>query len=253
MAETSSAPAPDTATCSPLLAIDRVDVFYGPVQALFGVSVRVGDGETVVVLGGNASGKSTTMKTALGLVKPRAGEVRFRGERIDGRSTDAVIGLGFGSIPEGRRVFVEMSVEDNVRLGAYTRRREPANNLSADMDEVWEMFPRLAERRRQVAGTLSGGEQQMLAMARAFMRRPRILCIDEPSMGLSPLFVDRVYDILALWKSRGLTMLIVEQNAAMALGLADRGYVLREGHVVIEDTAEALSRDEKVRLAYLGG
>jgi branched-chain amino acid transport system ATP-binding protein len=253
MADTAPAPSPNTRTDRPLLAIDHVDVFYGPVQALFGVTVTVGEGETVVVLGGNASGKSTTVKTALGLVTPRRGEVRFEGERIDGRPTDAVIGLGFGSIPEGRRVFVEMSVEDNVRLGAYTRRREPATTLMADMEEVWEMFPRLAERRRQVAGTLSGGEQQMLAMARAFMRRPRILCIDEPSMGLSPLFVDRVYDILSLWKSRGLTMLIVEQNAAMALGLADRGYVLREGHVAIEDTASALSRDEKVRLAYLGG
>jgi branched-chain amino acid transport system ATP-binding protein len=238
---------------APLLAIDRVDVFYGPVQALFGVSVAVGEGETVVVLGGNASGKSTTVKTALGLVKPRSGEVRFDGERIDGRPTDAIIGLGFGSIPEGRRVFVEMSVEDNVRLGAYTRRRENPRRLAADMEEVWEMFPRLAERRRQTAGTMSGGEQQMLAMARAFMRRPRILCIDEPSMGLSPLFVDRVYDILALWKARGLTMLIVEQNAVMALSLADRGYVLREGHVAAQDTAAALARDETVRLAYLGG
>lgn len=237
----------------PLLAIEAVDVFYGPVQALFEVSVHVGEGETVVVLGGNASGKSTTVKTALGLVKPARGAVRFDGERIDGRATDDVIALGFGSIPEGRRVFVEMSVEDNVRLGAYARRREDAKTLAADMEEVFAMFPRLAERRRQIAGTMSGGEQQMLAMARAFMRRPRILCIDEPSMGLSPLFVDRVYDILAEWKKRGLTMLIVEQNAVMALGLADRGYVLREGHVAVEGTADELSRDEKVRLAYLGG
>jgi branched-chain amino acid transport system ATP-binding protein len=237
----------------PLLAIEAVDVFYGPVQALFEVSVHVAEGETVVVLGGNASGKSTTVKTALGVVKPARGAVRFDGERIDGKATDDVIALGFGSIPEGRRVFVEMSVEDNVRLGAYARRREDAKTLAADMEEVFAMFPRLAERRRQIAGTMSGGEQQMLAMARAFMRRPRILCIDEPSMGLSPLFVDRVYDILAEWKKRGLTMLIVEQNAVMALGLADRGYVLREGHVAVEGTADELSRDEKVRLAYLGG
>ncbi|MEM8664895.1 MAG: ABC transporter ATP-binding protein, partial [Pseudomonadota bacterium] len=196
---------------TPLLAIDAVDVFYGPIQALFGVSVTVGEGETVVVLGGNASGKSTTVKTALGLVKPKAGSVSFRGERIDGTPTHDVIGLGFGSIPEGRRVFVEMSVEDNVRLGAYTRRSTDKGELAADLDAVWEMFPRLAERRSQTAGTLSGGEQQMLAMARAFMRRPQLLCIDEPSMGLSPLMVERVYETLAAWQKVGLTMLIVEQ------------------------------------------
>ncbi|MEM7696326.1 MAG: ABC transporter ATP-binding protein [Pseudomonadota bacterium] len=236
----------------PLLTINGVDVFYGPIQALFSVSVTVGEGETVVVLGGNASGKSTTVKTALGLVKPRTGSVTFDGARIDGTPTHDVIGLGFGSIPEGRRVFVEMTVEDNVRLGAY-RRRKTAKDLPADLDEVWEMFPRLAERRKQLAGTLSGGEQQMLAMARAFMRRPRLLCIDEPSMGLSPLMVERVYDTLASWQKAGLTMLIVEQNAMMALGLAHRGYVLRQGHVITDGTAAHLLDDEAVRQAYLGG
>lgn len=238
---------------APLLSIDAVDVFYGPIQALYCVSVSVAQGETVVVLGGNASGKSTTVKTALGLVKPRSGHVTFDGERIEGTPTHDVIGLGFGSIPEGRRVFVEMSVEDNVRLGAYTRRRAKKADLAADLDAVWEMFPRLAERRGQTAGTLSGGEQQMLAMARAFMRRPRLLCIDEPSMGLSPLMVERVYDTLAGWQKAGLTMLIVEQNAMMALALANRGYVLRQGYVITEGAAGDLLKDDAVRLAYLGG
>lgn len=237
----------------PLLAIDGVDVFYGPIQALFGVSVTVREGETVVVLGGNASGKSTTVKTALGLVKPRTGGVTFDGARIDGTPTHDIIGLGFGSIPEGRRVFVEMSVEDNVRLGAYPRKHKSQGDLAEDLDSVWEMFPRLAERRRQTAGTLSGGEQQMLAMARAFMRRPRILCIDEPSMGLSPLMVERVYETLTAWQAAGLTMLIVEQNAMMALGLANRGYVLRQGHVITQGLASDLLKDDAVRLAYLGG
>ncbi|MEM0908750.1 MAG: ABC transporter ATP-binding protein [Pseudomonadota bacterium] len=244
---------PGSEAVPPLLAIDAVDVFYGPIQALFGVSVSVGEGETVVVLGGNASGKSTTVKTALGLVKPRAGSVTFRGERIDGTPTHDVIGLGFGSIPEGRRVFVEMSVADNIRLGAYTRRRAEKGDLAADLDAVYEMFPRLAERRNQTAGTLSGGEQQMLAMARAFMRKPKLLCIDEPSMGLSPLMVERVYETLGTWQKAGLTMLIVEQNAMMALGLAHRGYVLRQGHVIIEGLAADLLEDDTVRLAYLGG
>ncbi|MEM8552549.1 MAG: ABC transporter ATP-binding protein [Pseudomonadota bacterium] len=240
-------------TKAPLLSIEGVDVFYGPIQALFGVSVRVDEGETVVVLGGNASGKSTTVKTALGLVKPREGTVSFEGSRIDGTPTHGVIGLGFGSIPEGGGVFVEMRVEDHGRLGAYPRRKDGRETLSEDLDAVWEMFPRLAERRRQTAGTLSGGEQQMLAMARAFMRRPRLLCIDEPSMGLSPLMVERVYDTLKVWQTAGLTMLIVEQNAMMALGLAHRGYVLRQGHVITSGTADALLNDDAVRLAYLGG
>ena len=237
----------------PLLSVDHIDVFYGPVQALFDVSLSVAAGETVVVLGGNASGKSTTVKSVLGLVRPRSGAIHFEGRRIDGLSPQAVIHLGFGSIPEGRRVFVEMSVEDNLRLGAYTRRRQPVRQLAEDLQAAWAMFPRLAERRRQIAGTLSGGEQQMLAMARAYMRRPRVLCIDEPSMGLSPLFVERVYEILENWKREGLTMLIVEQNATMALALADRAYVLRAGEVVISGDARELARDDRVRHAYLGG
>ena len=237
----------------PLLTVAHIDVYYGPVQALFDVSLTVNPGETVVVLGGNASGKSTTVKSVLGLVRPRNGTIHFEGRRTDGLPPQEMINLGFASIPEGRRVFVEMTVEENVRLGAYTRRDRPVDQLERDLHAAWEMFPRLAERRRQIAGTLSGGEQQMLAMARAYMRRPRVLCIDEPSMGLSPLFVERVYEILETWKRAGLTLLIVEQNATMALALADRAYVLRGGEVVIAGDARELARDDRVRHAYLGG
>jgi branched-chain amino acid transport system ATP-binding protein len=236
----------------PLLELRQVDVFYGPVQALFSMSLTVQAGEIVVVLGGNASGKSTTVKTVLGLVAPRKGEVLLDGRRIDGTSTHDMIGLGLASIPEGRRVFPEMSVLENIRLGAYARRREKAPE-PREIDEVFAMFPRLAERRSQIAGTLSGGEQQMLAMARAWMRKPRLLCIDEPSMGLSPLFVDTVYEILARWKADGLTILMVEQNANMALSIADRGYVLKSGAIAVKGTTAELMANPEVQRAYLGG
>ncbi|NKC31387.1 ABC transporter ATP-binding protein [Falsiroseomonas selenitidurans] len=237
----------------PFLSIEAIDVFYGPVQALFGVSVTVGAGEVVAVLGGNASGKSTTVKAALGLVQPRQGRILLEGQRIDGLGTHQVIARGVASIPEGRRVFAEMTVEENLRLGAYARRGDPPAALAAALEEAFGLFPRLAERRRQAAGTLSGGEQQMLAMARAWMRRPRLLCIDEPSMGLSPLFVDHVYDVLARWKAAGLTILMVEQNANMALQLADRAYVLRNGAIVVQGAAAELAGDPELRKAYLGG
>ena len=238
---------------TPLLSLSAVDVFYGPVQALSGVSLTVAEGETVVVLGGNASGKSTTLKAALGLVRPRRGEIRFAGERVDGEPAHAMIARGVASVPEGRRVFPEMSVVENLKLGAYARRREGRGAVNRGLDGAFALFPRLAERRAQPAGTLSGGEQQMLAMARAWMRRPRLLCIDEPSMGLSPLFVDTVYGILAEWKKAGMTILIVEQNANMALGLADRGYVLKSGEVILSGTASDLSSNPEVQRAYLGG
>ncbi|MDO9499150.1 ABC transporter ATP-binding protein [Falsiroseomonas sp.] len=237
----------------PYLSIDAIDVFYGPVQALFGVTVTVARGEVVAVLGGNASGKSTTVKAALGIVRPRNGSVTLDGTRIDGLSPHQVIARGVGSIPEGRRVFAEMSVEENLRLGAYVRRGERKSVLDADIDAAFDLFPRLAERRRQAAGTMSGGEQQMLAMARAWMRRPDLLCIDEPSMGLSPLFVDHVYEVLARWKAAGLTILMVEQNANMALQLADRAYVLRNGAIAVQGRAADLARDPALRQAYLGG
>ena len=224
---------------------------YGAVQALFGVSLEVHAGEAVAVLGGNASGKSTTLKSVLGLVKPSQGAIHFDGARIDGRATPDIIDAGLGSVPEGRRVFPRMSVHENLLLGAYPRRRDRAG-VDADLARVFDAFPRLKERRRQAAGTLSGGEQQMLALGRAWLRRPQLLCIDEPSMGLSPLFVDHVYDVLIGWKAEGLTILIVEQNARLALELADRAYVLQHGHVVKDGPAAALAADAAVQRAYLG-
>ncbi len=237
----------------PMVELDGVDVFYGPVQALFDVSIKVMPGETVVVLGGNASGKSTTLKSVLGLVRIGKGEVRFLGERVNGTPPHEMIARGLASIPEGRRMFPEMTVLDNLRLGAYVNRKQPRAEIEARIEEALALFPRLAERRRQLAGTMSGGEQQMLAMARAYMRKPKLLCIDEPSMGLSPLFVDQVYDILASWKELGLTVLMVEQNANMALTIADRGYVLKEGHVSVSGTAAELLDNPDVQRAYLGG
>jgi ABC-type branched-subunit amino acid transport system ATPase component len=237
---------------SPAIELKNVDVFYGPVQALFGVSMHVGRGEAVAVLGGNASGKSTTIKAVLRMVEPRRGIVDLHGRPMEARSTAAVIDAGIASIPEGRRMFAELSVRDNLLMGAFARRREPGARVKDDLDRTLAEFPWLAGRLGQLAGTLSGGEQQMLAMARAWLRRPSILCIDEPSMGLSPMMVDKVYEILARWKSQGLTILMVEQSANHALQLVDRAYVLRSGAVVLEGKAAALRDDRAVQEAYLG-
>ena len=241
-----------TAMAEDALVLDHVDVFYGSVQALFDVSIRVADGETVAVLGGNASGKSTTIRTALGLVQARKGTVRVLGRDISGLTTSRVVALGVGSIPEGRRVFPEMSVRENLLMGAYLRRREGMAQLDSDVDEALTLFPDLKERIGQLAGTLSGGEQQMLAMARAWLRRPRLLCIDEPSMGLSPKFVDRIYAVIATLRGRGVTILMVEQSATMALQVADRAYVLRSGHIAVQGDARQLAGDPSIRKAYLG-
>ena len=235
-----------------VVVIDGVDIFYGQVQALFQASLRVGAGETVAVLGGNASGKSTVIKTALGMVQPRRGSVRVLGRAIGDLRPFQVIGLGVGSIPEGRRVFAEMSVRENLLMGAFVRRGEPAARLEAEIEEATHLFPVLQGRMGQLAGTLSGGEQQMLAMARAWMRKPRLLCIDEPSMGLSPLYVDRVYEAIAALKTKGATILMVEQSANRALEIADRAYVLRAGHIVVRGKAAALADDPAIRRAYLG-
>jgi branched-chain amino acid transport system ATP-binding protein len=240
-----------TSAKSPLLSVDNIDVHYGAVQALFGVSVQVNQGEVVAVLGGNASGKSTTVKSVLGLVHPSAGRITLDGENIGGKDPADIIARGVASIPEGRRVFPEMSVYENLMLGAYARRKEK-KPLEPELSAVFDAFPRLKERRDQLAGTMSGGEQQMLALARAWMRRPSLLCIDEPSMGLSPKFVSVVYDVLFRWKAEGLTILIVEQNARIALELADRAYVLQHGKVVLEGTAAELASDPSVQRAYLG-
>ncbi|OXR50182.1 ABC transporter ATP-binding protein [Pusillimonas sp. T2] len=241
----------NSSSISPFLVVDDVDVHYGAVQALFGVSLQVGRGEVVSVLGGNASGKSTTLKTVLGLVSPSRGRVVLEGREIQGLSSPEVIDLGVASVPEGRRVFPEMSVYENLLMGAYPRRQEK-DAIRSDLAEVFDTFPRLAERRRQAAGTLSGGEQQMLALGRAWLRRGKLICIDEPSMGLSPKFVDMVYEVLFRWKAAGQTILLVEQNARIALELADRAYVLQHGHVVLTGAAADLSADPMVQKAYLG-
>lgn len=237
-----------------LLSLEAVDVFYGPVQALHAVNVQVDQGEVVAVLGGNASGKSTTIKTALQLVKPRNGRVLLDGQDLIHVSTPDVIRRGIASIPESRRLFAEMTVEENVLMGLYSQRRSlNPRQIRSRLDEAISQFPRVQERLRQVAGTLSGGEQQMVAMARALIQHPRIIVIDEPSMGLSPAFVDIVYDLLFQWKKNGTTMLIVEQSANRSLALSDRAYVLQNGAVVVEGRSSELAQDPRIQSAYLGG
>lgn len=235
----------------PLLALDGVDVHYGQFHALRSVSLEVRPGEIVCLLGGNASGKSTTMKTALGLVRPTAGEVRLGGKTVTGLSTPARVRRGIGAVPEARRIFPEMTVAENLRTGAFTRRDRKA--VRDDLARMYDLFPRLAERRRQDAGTLSGGEQQMLAFARALMSEPRVLCMDEPTMGLSPRLVDHVLETVArINRELGVATLLVEQNAELALSIADRGYLLATGEVVLADTAEALIGHPRIRESYLG-
>jgi branched-chain amino acid transport system ATP-binding protein len=234
-----------------LLELRDVDVFYGSSQALHGISLYVERGEIVSLLGGNASGKSTTMKTILGLQRPRAGQVLLDGEVVNGLSTAQRIRRGLASVPEARRVFPAMSVEENLLTGAFTRgdKRE----IRSDLGRVYGMFPRLGERRRQHAGTFSGGEQQMLAFGRALMSRPRLICMDEPTMGLSPVFVDRVLDTIEEFaRTSGVSVLIVEQNAELALSIAQRGYVLQTGSIVLEGPARELLDDPSIREAYLG-
>ena len=234
---------------SELLVVDRVDVWYGPVHALQEVSLVVRAGELVCLLGGNASGKSTTMKTVLGLVKPRAGAVSFAGERIDQLKTPEIIRRGIASVPEARRIFPRMTVRENLLMGAYVR---TDREVEADAERVLAIFPRLKERWSQLGGTLSGGEQQMLAMARALMSRPKLICMDEPSMGLAPTLVERVYELIAEIRAQGVTIFVVEQNAHVALEIADRAYVLQNGVMRLEGPARELLADDQVRRAYLG-
>ena len=236
---------------TPLLALENIDTFYGPVQAHFGLSLSVGAGRIVCLLGGNASGKSTTMKVVLGLVSPRAGEVRFDGQRIDGLPTHRIIRLGVGSVPEARRIFPVMSVRENLAMGAYTR--DDRAGVKQDFERVLALFPRVADRLEQQAGTLSGGEQQMLAMARALMGRPKLMLMDEPTMGLSPLWVDRVLELIATINRQGTTIFMVEQNANLALQIAHDAYVLQTGRIVLSGPATELVRDPRIRDAYLGG
>ncbi|MFJ8896442.1 ABC transporter ATP-binding protein [Leifsonia sp. NPDC102414] len=234
-----------------MLALDDVNVYYGPFHALRGNSLTVGEGEIVSLLGGNASGKSTTMKTILGLVRPKTGTVRFAGEDVTNAPTRRRVAAGIASVPEARRVFPEMTVDENLIAGAYTRRDKAG--VADDLDRMRTHFPRLAERRRQQAGTLSGGEQQMLAFARALMSRPRLVCMDEPTMGLSPKLVDQVLDeIVRINRELGVAVLFVEQQAELALSIASRGYVLATGAIVLEGTAQELLDDPQIQEAYLG-
>ena len=234
-----------------LLRLDGIDTFYGPVQVHFGLSLRVAQGEIVCLLGGNASGKSTTMKVILGLVQPRRGTVTFDGATLLGLPTPAIVRRGIGSVPEARRLFPAMTVRENLLMGAYARRDRAA--ILTDLARLLELFPRVGERLNQRAGTLSGGEQQMVAMARALMGRPRLICMDEPTMGLSPLFVDRVLELIAAINREGTAVFMVEQNASLALSIAHRAYVLQTGRIALEGQAGELLHDPRIRAAYLGG
>ena len=234
-----------------MLELRDVHTYYGAIHALRGISMTIEEGEIVTLIGSNGAGKSTTLRTISGLLKPRQGEILFRDETIKGRPPHEIVGLGVCQSPEGRRVFARMSVHENLEMGAFSRRDKGA--LSADYERVYGLFPRLKERVGQSAGTMSGGEQQMLAMGRALMAAPKLLLLDEPSMGLAPILVEQIFDIIQMINSQGTTVLLVEQNALMALGVAHRGYILQTGEIVLSDTAAALSKNEGVRRAYLGG
>jgi branched-chain amino acid transport system ATP-binding protein len=233
-----------------LLELKDVHTYYGAIHALRGVSFEVDEGEIVTLIGSNGAGKSTTLRTISGLLRPRQGEIWLRGERIDGKRPHEIVALGVCQSPEGRRVFARMSIQENLEMGAFARRDRA--NLGAEYDRVFELFPRLLERRTQQAGTLSGGEQQMLAIGRALMAAPKVLLLDEPSMGLAPILVEQIFDIVKTINEGGTTVLLVEQNALMALGIARRGYILQTGEVVLSDVAERLREDPAVRKAYLG-
>jgi len=234
---------------SPFLVVDDVDVYYGAMQALFGVSLHVQRGEVVSVLGGNASGKSTTLKTVLGLVSPSRGRVVLEGREIQGLSSPEVIDLGVASVPEGRRVFPDLTVAENLKMGGFFLSRE---HIEAGLERVYGLFPRLKERASQRAGTMSGGEQQMLAIGRALMTEPKLLLLDEPTLGLAPLIIAQIFEIIKEIREQGVTVFLVEQNAHKALQVADRGYVLETGKVVLADTGQNLLTNDEVRKAYLG-
>jgi len=235
-------------SAAPLLKLDAIDTFYGPIHILQGLNLEVGAGELVCLLGGNASGKSTTLKTILGIVQPRNGSVSFTGEDVTRRSTSYRIRKGMAIVPENRRLFGPMSVLENLQMGAYLH----GGGTKEDFDRVYGLFPLLYERRAQLAGTLSGGEQQMVAMGRALMAKPQLLLMDEPSMGLAPILVERSFEIIKQVNEAGVAMLVVEQNANVSLSIADRGYVLSTGRLVLEGKAAELREDEGLRKAYLG-
>ena len=233
-----------------LLKVEDMHVYYGNIHAIKGVSFEVNEGEIVTLIGANGAGKSTTLNTIAGLLKPRSGQVVFNGHNVVGMPASKVVSLGMALCPEGRRVFQQMSVRENLEMGAFTR---TAAERDESLDHVYKLFPRLKERDRQIAGTLSGGEQQMLAIGRALMGKPKLMMLDEPSMGLAPKLVDQIFEIIGELNKGGVTILLVEQNALMALNLAARGYVLETGRIKLSDDSAALLANDSVKAAYLGG
>lgn len=234
-----------------MLKVNNIDVFYGNIHALKDISLEVNEGEIVTLIGANGAGKSTLLKTLSGLLKPKNGNILYLTQQIAGKPAQGIVKSGISHVPEGRRVFSNMSVEENLELGAYLR--NDREGIKKDMNNVYELFPILDERRKQLSGTLSGGEQQMLAMGRALMAKPKLLLMDEPSMGLAPLVVKKIFEIIKMVNSQGTTVLLVEQNANMALSIADRAYVLETGKIVLSGTAKELQESEQVKAAYLGG
>ncbi len=234
-----------------MLAVKDIDVYYGNIQALKGVTITVEEGEIVTLIGANGAGKSTLLKTLSGLLKPKSGTIEFLGNSIAGKPAQGIVKSGISHVPEGRRVFANLTVEENLELGAFLRKDK--KGIDADMKKVYDTFPRLLERRKQMSGTLSGGEQQMLAMGRAIMAKPKLLLLDEPSMGLAPLMVKTIFEVVKDINAQGTTILLVEQNANMALSVASRGYVIETGKVVLSGSADELQSSEEVRKAYLGG
>ncbi len=234
-----------------MLKVENMDVYYGNIQALHNISLEVNEGEIVTLIGANGAGKSTLLKTLSGLLKPKKGKIEFLGKSITGKAAQTIVKAGISHVPEGRRVFANLTVEENLELGAFLRKDKAG--INSDLTKVYETFPRLLERRKQLSGTLSGGEQQMLAIGRAIMAKPKLVLLDEPSMGLAPLMVQTIFKVIEEINNDGTTVLLVEQNAHMALSIANRGYVIETGKVVLSGPARELQSSEEVKLAYLGG
>lgn len=232
-----------------MLKVENIHVYYGSIHAIKGISFEVGEGETVALIGANGAGKSTTLKTISGLLHPKSGSITLNGSDITRSAAHTLVQHGLAHVPEGRRIFLQMTVQENLEMGAFTNKQ----NIEETMESVFQRFPRLRERRKQIAGTLSGGEQQMLAMGRGLMIHPRLLMLDEPSMGLAPILVEQIFDIIRELRESGTTILLVEQNAGMALDLADRAYVLETGKITLSGTGAELSQSDEVKRAYLGG
>ena len=234
----------------PILKVEDINVYYGSIHAIKGISFYVNEGEIVTLIGANGAGKTTTLQTVSGLLRSKTGSISLQGDDISNVPAHKRVARGLAQVPEGRRIFLQMSVQENLEMGAFTQSN---SGIAKDLERVFEYFPRLKERRRQIAGTLSGGEQQMLAMGRALMSHPRLLMLDEPSMGLAPILVEQIFEIIQTLHKAGTTILLVEQNAQAALSIADRGYVLETGKIILADNASALLKNDAVQKAYLGG